>query len=55
MIRPVHLRRKVGFWTVITVPTVIIPYSTVQITVGQKYGVRLYKTVPPHSTILTVN
>jgi hypothetical protein len=34
-IRPVHLRRKVGFRTVITVPTVITPYSTVQITIGQ--------------------
>ena len=44
--RPVHLRRNVGFLTVITVPTVITPYSTVQITVGQIYGVRLYKTVP---------
>ena len=40
------LRRNVGFWTVITVPTVITPYSTVQITVGKNYGVRLYKTVP---------
>jgi hypothetical protein len=42
----VHLRRNVGFWTVITVPTVNTPYSTVQITVGQKYGVRPYKMVP---------
>jgi len=41
--RPVHLRRNVGFWTVITVPTVITPYITVQITVGQNYGVRPYK------------
>jgi hypothetical protein len=39
MIRPVHLRRNVGFWTVITVPTVITPYSTVQIKVGKNYGV----------------
>jgi hypothetical protein len=30
--RPVHLRRNVGLWTVITL------YSTVQITVGQNYG-----------------
>jgi hypothetical protein len=52
--RPVHLRRKVGFWAVTTVPTVITPYSMVQITVGQSYGVRPYKTVPPHSTIMTV-
>jgi len=43
--RPVHLRHNVGFWTVLTVPTVITPYSTVQITVGQKYGVRPYKDV----------
>ena len=45
----------VGFRTVITVPTVITPYSTVQITVGQNYGVRPYKTVPPYSTILTAS
>ena len=38
-----HLARNVGFWTVITVPTVITPYSTVQIMVGQNYGVRPYK------------
>jgi hypothetical protein len=44
--RPVHLRRNVGFLTVITVPTVITPYSTVNITVAQNYGVRPYKTVP---------
>jgi len=50
-VRPVHLRRKVEFWTVITVPTVITPYSTVQITVGQNYGFRPYKTVPPYSTL----
>ena len=52
--RPVHLRRNVEIWTVIMVPTVITPYSTVQITVSQYYRVRPYKTVPPHSTILTV-
>jgi hypothetical protein len=51
---PVHLRRKAGYWTVIMVPTVITPYSTVQIMVGQYYVVRPYKTVPPYSTILTV-
>jgi hypothetical protein len=45
LIRPVHLRRKVGYWTVITVLTVITPYSTVQITVGQNYDVGPYKTV----------
>jgi len=49
--RPVHLRRNVGFWTVITVPTVLTPYSTVQITVGQNYGVRPYKDGAPYSTI----
>jgi hypothetical protein len=32
---PVRLHRNVGFLTVITVPTKITPYSTVQITVGQ--------------------
>ena len=41
--RPVHLRRNVGFWTVITVPTIIIPNSTVQVTVSHNYGVRPYK------------
>ena len=43
------LTRNVGFCTVIMVPTVITPYSTVQITVSQNYGVRPYKdgaTVP---------
>ena len=30
---------EVGFWTVITVPTVITPYCTVQITVSHNYGV----------------
>ena len=44
--RPVHLRCNVVSWTVITVPTVTTPYSTVQIMVGQNYGFRLYKTVP---------
>jgi hypothetical protein len=52
--RPKHLRRKVGIWTVITVPTVITLYSTVQITVSQNYGVRTYKTVPPYGMTLTV-
>ena len=52
--RPVHSCHKVGFCTVITVPTVITPYSTVQITVSQNYGARSNKTVPPYSTILTV-
>ena len=47
-----HLRRNVGFWTL--VPTVITPYSTVQITVGQIYGVRPYKTVPPYGTNLLI-
>jgi len=46
MVRPVHIRCNVGFWTVITVPTVITQYSAVQITVGQNYGVRPYKTEP---------
>jgi hypothetical protein len=52
--RPVHLRLKVGFWTVITAMTVITPYRTVQITVGQNYGVRPDKTVPSYRTILIV-
>jgi len=52
--RPVHLRRNARFWTVITVPAAITPYSTVKSTVGQNYGVRPYSTVPPYSTILTV-
>ena len=41
--RPVHIRRNVGFWIVIMVPTVITPYSSVEITVGQNHGVRPYK------------
>jgi hypothetical protein len=47
MIRPVHLPCKVEFGTVITVLTVITPYSMVRVTVGQnfqlgtKYCVRL--------------
>ena len=52
--RHVHLRREVGFWTVIMAPTVIAPYSTVKIKVGQNHSVRPYKTVPPYSMILTV-
>jgi len=45
---------KLDFRTVITVSTVITPYSTVKITVGQNYSARPYKTVPPYSTIWTV-
>jgi hypothetical protein len=48
--RTVHLRRKVGFWAVYTIPTVFTPYSTV----SQIYGVRPYKTGPPYNTFFTV-
>jgi hypothetical protein len=42
--RPVLLRRKVGFWTVITVPTAITPYSTVKSTVSDRTR-RCHRTV----------